>query len=511
MIHRKSLAEFEACYENDDCGEIGRGSFGTVFKASRRDYPGEFVAVKQVYKETSAEKLLEAMQNEVEIMERIVHPRIVRTYEVIDTPLQLMFVMEYCNGGEFLAQVKRTQEPFGEKDTARMALDVLGALRFLHFKGICHRDLKPENLLRDYLGGVKVADFGVANTFKATHWLKKAMHGLCGSPGYWAPEVCNGGEYSEKCDVWSLGIITFYALSGGRVPFPQTDSNELGTATDESDVTRLEIPSQWSADSKAWIKELLTFKLADRPAAAQAMELHFVKSLLGPPPEMAILPEDLAMEFCHFAKAPLLTRTLGIVAARHLHISRVPDIGTLRNTFDILDQGRHGYVYVTTILQAIKCSVMEFGISPELFQERFETFGRSTGSIPGCVEFSVFLATKAVFHVHSMKAAFHMIKDTPEGITIRALQDLVLRQSIEEFQALPAFPGRRVDDVVTLQQLLALLNFETDEENRDRGYKSIAPVGSSGKYSNDVVSMSATYGSLHQATGCLCCKRRSQS
>lgn len=523
MIHRESLAEFHKYYEKDD--EIGNGSFGTVFKASRKDYPGEFVAVKEVSKESRAEEMLEALWNEVRIMERILHPHVLRTYEVIDTPLQLMFVMEFCTGGEFLIQVKRTKEPLGEQETAKMALDILGALRFLHFKGISHRDLKPENVLRDKFGGVKVADFGMANRFKASLYLKRAMTGMCGTAGYWAPEVCTGGQYTEKCDIWSLGIITFYALSGGSVPFPRTEENEFGTAMDESDVTRLNMPRQWSSASKEWIKVLLTFNLDDRPAAKQAVELKFVKSMQDLAEATGRLPPDGAKEFCDFAEAPLLTRALGIVAARHLHIARVPDIASLRNGFDNLDQGRDGYVYVTTIARAIESSGVKFDIDLNLLQQRFEEIGKITGSKEGCVDWGVFLATKAIKHVHSIKAAFHIVKDVPQGITIRALQDLVLnhciqetRLSVEKSKLLPdELQGCSESEVVPLQQLLKLLNFEFDGPNPDRPRMSEGAIDRFKSESNTYTEIMrecstnmATHGSATETTGFLCCKRRAR-
>jgi calcium-dependent protein kinase len=91
-------------------------------------------------------------------------------------------------------------------------------MNYCHKQGIVHRDLKPENILletsKDY-SKMKVIDFGTANKFDMSG--KKKLTDRIGTPFYIAPEVL-GKSYNEKCDIWSIGVIT-YMLLCGRAPF----------------------------------------------------------------------------------------------------------------------------------------------------------------------------------------------------------------------------------------------------------------------------------------------------
>jgi serine/threonine protein kinase len=94
--------------------------------------------------------------------------------------------------------------------------EILKAIAACHEKNICHRDLKLENLLIDKLDKqVKVIDFGLAEKFDPDDGIK----GYFGTLEYLAPEVAiKNGSYTEKCDMWSLGVI-MYAMLTKKFPF----------------------------------------------------------------------------------------------------------------------------------------------------------------------------------------------------------------------------------------------------------------------------------------------------
>mmetsp|Transcript_132971 Transcript_132971/g.231118 ORF Transcript_132971/g.231118 Transcript_132971/m.231118 type:complete len:514 (-) Transcript_132971:147-1688(-) len=507
MLRSNDSAKFDHLYDN--FAKIGSGNFGSVNKANLRGRAGEYVAIKLVHKQDAHhEDMLDAFWNEVKILEKVLHPGVIRTYEVYDLEKSVYFVMEFCSGGEYLGKVKKTGEPFGLQETGAMVLAVLGALAFLHFKGISHRDLKPDNLLRDGLGCLKVADFGMANVFKASRasWYRKGMKGQCGTPGFWAPEVCSSGVYTEKCDMWSLGAITFYALSGGSLPFPMNAENEFGIPRDESEVSRLQIPKQCCDNSKALILSLLKMEPDKRPSAVEAVDLSYVKEIMimqdaEQKTNKSIISDEFLKALWDFVMASPLTQIFGLTAARHLHISRVPEIEMLRRGFMYMDDGRDGFVPVKSIVQEMKLAPF---LTPEndlhQAQKCFENMGRAAGSKPGFVDWSVFLATEAVKHRHSLESAYGIIKDKPEGVTVQALKDLT--KSLSEAYALPSsLRGRRADSILQSDELLNILWLRNASKEQTVMY-----TNETGK----LLDSQTTPEHEGSSRSCLCCARRNR-
>ncbi|XP_071454325.1 mitogen-activated protein kinase kinase kinase 7-like isoform X2 [Hetaerina americana] len=194
-INFNEIIEFEV---------VGKGSFGVVKKGKWRD---KFVAVKHI--ESEDEK--KAFTVEVRQLSRVNHPNIVKLYGAC-TKNPVCLVMEYAEGGS-LYNVLHC-EPLHHYNVGHAiswALQCAKGVAYLHGmtpKALIHRDLKPPNLLL-IMGGkiLKICDFGTACDQKTYMTNNK------GSAAWMAPEVFEGSNYTEKCDVFSWGIILWEVLA----------------------------------------------------------------------------------------------------------------------------------------------------------------------------------------------------------------------------------------------------------------------------------------------------------
>ncbi|KAK1170194.1 mitogen-activated protein kinase kinase kinase 7 isoform X1 [Acipenser oxyrinchus oxyrinchus] len=202
----------EIDYVDIDVEEVvGRGAFGVVCKAKWR---GKDVAIKTIESESERK----AFSVELRQLSRVNHPNIVKLYGSCNNPVCL--VMEYAEGGS-LYNVLHGAEPLPYYTAAHAmswCFQCSQGVSYLHGmkpKALIHRDLKPPNLLLVAGGTVlKICDFGTACDIQ-THMTNNK-----GSAAWMAPEVFEGSNYSEKCDVFSWGIILWEVITR-RKPFDE--------------------------------------------------------------------------------------------------------------------------------------------------------------------------------------------------------------------------------------------------------------------------------------------------
>ncbi|KAG8804420.1 Protein kinase [Serendipita sp. 398] len=195
------------------------------------------------------------VRKEVEYMRILRHPHIVRMYEVINTPTDIILVLEFAGGELFdlIAEHGRMDEPRAR----RYFQQIMSGIAYSHRLGIAHRDIKPENILLDHRGDVKITDFGLSNALADGEFLKTS----CGSPNYAAPEIVSGKYYTgPDVDIWSLGVVLFVLLTA-QLPFEVdqgVDSREqVRNLTSKITEGRFHLPSYLTHDARSLINRLL--------------------------------------------------------------------------------------------------------------------------------------------------------------------------------------------------------------------------------------------------------------
>jgi serine/threonine protein kinase len=191
---------------------IGRGGAGAVWRAwdqRRRRY----VAAK-VLRQSDAHALLRFVREQAM---RIDHPHVLAPASWAADDDQVLFTMDLVHGGS-LSHLIGDYGPLPPRYVCVLLDQLLSGLHAVHAEGIIHRDIKPANILLEATGTgtphVRLSDFGIAMR-KGEPRLTEADF-VVGTPGYFAPEQMLGAEPDVPADLYAVGLVALYLLSGQK-------------------------------------------------------------------------------------------------------------------------------------------------------------------------------------------------------------------------------------------------------------------------------------------------------
>jgi TolB-like protein/tRNA A-37 threonylcarbamoyl transferase component Bud32 len=198
--------------------EIGRGGMGVIYRA-RQQHSRRIVAVKRILAhQVNSHETLVRFRREAEAVARLDYPNILPIHEISESEEGLpYFSMKYATGGSLHSAARALRA--NPRECVRLMAKVARAIAYAHSKGVLHRDLQPGNILLDENGEPMVSDFGLAKWLDEDSDLTRTLETL-GTPGYIAPEQaeCLATDLTPAADIYSLGAISFYLLTG-RPPF----------------------------------------------------------------------------------------------------------------------------------------------------------------------------------------------------------------------------------------------------------------------------------------------------
>lgn len=148
-------------------------------------------------------------QTELQIHSKMRQVNIVQFYRAFSFESSTYLVLELCPNGSLMDMVKR-RKGVTEAEVRFYSVQIAGAIKYMHSKGIIHRDLKMGNIFLDRHMNAKIGDFGLAAllvTGRDMQTIRRTT--LCGTPNYIAPEILEKGRkgHDHNVDIWSLGVI----------------------------------------------------------------------------------------------------------------------------------------------------------------------------------------------------------------------------------------------------------------------------------------------------------------
>ena len=203
-------------------GTLGKGKFGLV-KLGIHKLTGRKVAIKIINKQGITEQEMQLTKTEIEILKIGQHPNIITLYDVIENEEKIYIIMEYCAGSDLFAYIEERNFKLPEKHAAQIIRKLSSAVYYLHSFGIIHRDVKPENILmtdKTEYADIRLLDFGLSKIVRQGEKCTEPY----GTLSYVSPEVLQDIPYDERCDLWSIGVITYLLLSG---VLPFDDENNI--------------------------------------------------------------------------------------------------------------------------------------------------------------------------------------------------------------------------------------------------------------------------------------------
>ncbi len=306
--------------------QLGRGGMGAVYLA--RDLQlDRFVAIKVLPSVFAAQsELRERFLRETRTAAGFSHPNIVPVFAVEDRGDVLAMAMGYVEGENLAERVTRAG-PLSVKETVRLLQDVGYALAYAHGRGVVHRDIKPDNIMLERATGrALVMDFGISRTISNAPAVDTGLTRvgeIVGTPEFMSPEQASGDRVDGRSDLYSLGLVAWYAVTGQLAISGETTQKVLVKQLTETLPPVASARGDLPAPLADAIDRLLNKDPNDRFATAESL-VEVIDAAQLSAPEI-----PLAVRLFQQSSKSYLTNALLVILFAAVNVVRSEDTATL--------------------------------------------------------------------------------------------------------------------------------------------------------------------------------------
>ena len=439
--------------------EIGHGAFSKVYQLKHKS-TGEIRACKYISKENFKEEALINFKNECKILRESDHPNIVKLYEIFETDKSFYLIMENCDGGSLSIKIDERinhKKPFDENILSELFRQIASAIKYIHDKNICHRDLKPDNICFTKMGQMenntaKLIDFGLGKLMKTKNEI---LDTIVGSPLFVAPEVLLG-NYTKKCDIWSLGVILFI-LVGGYPPFLGNDNGDTNMKIKKMKYKFKEDNFKDASDEVIDLIKHCLVKEEERFDIEQVLEHKWIKKEKKFPNNTENIYDKLESNLRLYQKMENFEKKIIRFIAMRLNENEVKK---LEKFFIALDKDNNGTLSKEEFLSGIN-GIEEFNLTEKEIQNIFKKIDTNKNKKLEYTEFISAIIDKDIYlNKGKLREVFDAIDKNKNGkiskIDIRNVLNLV-EDCVKKFEKLMEEIGKGKDDEINFEQFFKMI------------------------------------------------------
>jgi serine/threonine protein kinase len=258
--------------------EIGKGAFGVVYRAWDSSLNRE-IALKIIDARELPHGDNHALLREGQMLARVHHHNVVTVYRAERIGQQVGLAMEYIEG-RTLSNLVAQHGPLNAQEASLIGASLCDALAAVHRGGLVHRDVKASNVMRESGGRIVLMDFGAGRELLREHGTRSRV---LGTPAYMPPEVLRGSNPTASADLYSLGVLLFFLVTG-KYPVEGSEFDEvLANHDDGRRLLLRDVRGDLPDPFVALVERATDAETTRRPRSAGAFKRELLDSVPGAP------------------------------------------------------------------------------------------------------------------------------------------------------------------------------------------------------------------------------------